>query len=348
MDKYFRHKKTVKKHKKAKRFFWSLFVVMLIAGAFYFVKLFKIITSDNVDTQGEKEVSVFIKTGSTFEDVKNELYSKNLIINKEHFEFFAEKRKYVDNIKAGHYILRNGMSNYQLINMLRSGIQTPVKVTFNNIRFVEELAGRVSLMIEPDSAAIMNALKIKDVSPVIFLPDTYEFFWNITAEGFVDRMMKEYEIFWDDEREAQAKRLGFSKEEVSILASIVDKETNLVGEMPDIAGVYVNRLKLGWPLQADPTLIFAIKDFDVKRVLDRHKEVESPYNTYKYAGLPPGPICIPSKAAINAVLNYKKHNYLYFCAASDCSGRHVFAKTLSEHNRNAEKYHKALKTKSKH
>lgn len=338
----------VKKNNIMRRCFLAVFVIMLVVSTFYFIKIFRVITSKNVDTHGKKEISIFIKTGSTFEDVKNELYSKNLIINKEYFEFFAEKRKYVDNIKAGRYILRNGMNNNQLVNMLRSGSQTPVKVTFNNMRFVEELAGKVSQMIEPDSAEIMNAVKIKNVSPVIFLPDTYEFFWNITAENFVDRMLREYDDFWCGERDAQAEQLGLSRKEVAILASIIDKETTFSGEMPDIAGVYINRLRRGWPLQADPTLIFATKDFDAKRVLDWHKEVESPYNTYKYAGLPPEPICIPSKAAINAVLNYKKHNYMYFCANPDFSGQHVFAKTLSEHNRNAEKYHKALRKRLKH
>ena len=179
----------------------------------------------------------------------------------------------------------------------------------------------------------------------LFIPNTYELYWNIDADEFVEKMINEYNRFWNEDRLAKAKNLNITPINVSILASIVDKETAKVSEMPRIAGVYINRLKRNWLLQADPTLIFAVGDFEIKRVLDVHKEIESPYNTYKYIGLPPGPICIPSIAAIDAVLNAERHKYFYFCAKDDLSGYHVFARNIKEHNINAEKYRKALNKK---
>ena len=247
------------------------------------------------------------------------------------------------------------MSNNQLVNMLRGGLQSPVKVTFNNIRDVDMLAGRIADQIEADSTSISNLLHNQQyinqlgfdsaTIPALFLPDTYEFYWTTDAEGFVSRMFQEYNKFWNDERKQQAAAKNLTPIQVSTLASIVNKETNMSDEMPRVAGVYLNRLKNNWLLQADPTLVFAWKDFSIRRVLDSHKEIESPYNTYKYIGLPPGPICIPSLAAIKAVLNAEEHHYFYFCAREDFSGYHNFAKTLAEHNRNAAKYQQALNQK---
>ena len=244
------------------------------------------------------------------------------------------------------------MSNNQLVNMLRGGLQSPVNVTFNNMRDVDQLAGRIAKQIEADSASISQLFHdqeyIKEhgfnnyTIPALFLPDTYQFYWNTDAEGFAVRMLQEYSKFWTDERKEQAKNLGLTPIQVSTLASIVNKETNMTDEMPRVAGVYLNRLKNNWLLHADPTLIFALNDYSIKRVLNVHKEVESPYNTYKYVGLPPGPICIPSVAAVKSVLNAEQHHYFYFCAKEDFSGYHNFAKTLAEHNRNAAKYQQAL------
>ena len=236
--------------------------------------------------------------------------------------------------------------------MLCGGLQTPVKVTFNNMRDVDMLAGRIATQIEADSSSLSILLHNQDyvkqlgfnnyTIPALFLPDTYEFYWNTDSEGFVNRMFQEYNKFWNEERKQQAQTKGLTPVQVSTLASIVNKETNMSDEMPRVAGVYLNRLKSNWLLQADPTLVFAWNDFTIKRVLDRHKEIESPYNTYKYPGLPPGPICIPSLAAVKAVLNAEDHHYFYFCAKEDFSGYHNFAKTLAEHNRNAAKYQQAL------
>ena len=325
-----------------------LVAVVILAG----VKGYQAVMRPNVITPGQKEFSLYIPTGAGFEQVKDSLLANGLIIDAKSFEWWASRKDYPKHVKPGRYILKNGMSNHQLCNMLIGGLQTPVKVTFNNMRDIPMLAGRISQQIEADSSSIVEYLDdvthLVDLGftrytiPTMFLPNTYEFYWNTNAAQFAEKMKKEYDKFWNEERMAKAKEAGLSPVEVSILASIVDKETNKTDEMPRIAGVYLNRLRNGWLLQADPTLVFAVGDFSLKRVLNIHKEVESPYNTYKYRGLPPGPICIPSLASINSVLNAEKHNYYYFCAKDDFSGYHVFAKTLTEHNRNAQRYQHAL------
>ena len=328
-----------------------LAILLVFALAFGFW-LYKSIMSPNVQTVDGKEVAIYIPTGSNYEQVKSTLKEARFLINEKSFDWVAQKKEYPNNIHPGRYIVKNGMSNNQLINMLRGGLQSPVKVKFNNIRDIDMLAGRIAAQIEADSASIANLLHnqeyihqlgfIDNTIPALFLPDTYEFYWNTDAEGFVLRMFQEYNKFWNEERKQQAQAKGLTPIQVSTLASIVNKETNKSDEMPRVAGVYLNRLKNNWLLQADPTLIFAWNDYSIRRVLDRHKEIESPYNTYKYIGLPPGPICIPSIAAIKAVLNAEEHHYFYFCAKEDFSGYHNFAKTLSEHNRNAARYQQAL------
>jgi UPF0755 protein len=265
----------------------------------------------------------------------------------------ARRKHYPGRLKPGRYRLRDGMSNNDLVNLLRSGKQEPVRVTFLNIRSMEELAGRISRQIEADSLSILKLLRDKDyleqfgVNPlnsfVLFIPNTYEFYWNTTAARFVTRMAREKAKFWNKTRIEKCRLTGLSISQVVTLASIVDKETNKDDEKPIIAGVYINRLREGWPLQADPTIIFAWNDYTIKRVLTNHLQINSPYNTYIYAGLPPGPICIPSISSIDAVLNSQHHDYYYFCAKDDLSGYHVFARTLAEHNRNAKKYQKAVK-----
>jgi UPF0755 protein len=325
-----------------------LFVVAILTGYWLYNRAMK----PNVTTLDKKDFSLYIPTGADFEQVKDSLYTNNLIHDKSSFEWIARKKDYPDVVKPGRFILKDGMNNNQLVNMLRGGLQTPVKVTFNNIRDVKMLAARIGSQIEADSASIARYLgdaqtlellgfNVQTI-PAMFLPNTYEFYWNTNAEKYVEKMKGEYDKFWNVERLELAKTIGLSPVQVSILASIVNKETNKTDEMPRIAGVYLNRLRSGWLLQADPTLVFAVGDFELKRVLNVHKEVESPYNTYKYAGLPPGPICIPSLESINAVLHAEKHNYYYFCAKEDFSGYHNFAKTLAEHNRNAQRYQRAL------
>lgn len=326
-------------------------ILLIFAMAFGYW-LYRSVMSPNVQTAGGKDVELFIPTGSDYNQVKTILADAQFIINEKSFDWVANKKELPDNIHPGRYIVKDGMSNNQLVNMLRGGLQSPVKVTFNNIRNVDMLAGRIASQIEADSTSISNLLHNQEyinqlgfnsyTIPALFLPDTYEFYWNTDAEGFVVRMFQEYNKFWNEERKQQAQSKGLTPIQVSTLASIVNKETNMSDEMPRVAGVYINRLKNNWLLQADPTLIFAWNDYSIKRVLDRHKEIESPYNTYKYLGLPPGPICIPSLSAVKAVLNAENHHYFYFCAKEDFSGYHNFAKTLAEHNRNAAKYQQAL------
>ena len=331
-----------KKNRKVRRtVFVSFFILTAIVAAF-FVNNYLYITKPIIKTADGCNVSLYIPTGSNYQYVKDEIYSMNVLTSQRAFEWLVKRSHYDENVHPGRYVLTDGMTNQQLINMLRMGYQTPVKVVFNNMRTVEQLAGRIEDQIEADSLSIINEIHEENVDATLFIPNTYEFYWNTGADDFVDRMKAEYDIFWNETRLQKAQDKNLTPREVSILASIVDKETTKTSEMPTIAGVYLNRLRKHWPLQADPTLVYALGDYNIRRVLDVHKNIDSPYNTYKYAGLPPGPICIPSIAAIDAVLNAEKHNYFYFCAKDDLSGYHVFAKTITEHNRNADKYRKAL------
>ncbi|MDR0575182.1 MAG: endolytic transglycosylase MltG [Tannerella sp.] len=268
------------------------------------------------------------------------------------FRILAGFREYPGNMKSGRFAVEPDMNNHTLLNRLRRGQQTPVRLTFNNIRLLGDLTARLSdqLMIEEDDLLSrlgddeyseslgFNAATIK----AMFIPNTYEVYWNISADKLIERMKREYDAFWNENRLAKAGELRMSPVEVSILASVVEEETTVPDEYPVVAGLYINRLRRGMPLQADPTVKYAVGDFSLRRILNKHLEVESPYNTYLHEGLPPGPIRVPSVKGIDAVLNYTKHNYLYMCAKEDFSGRHNFAVTLSEHNRNADKYRAEL------
>ena len=321
-----------------------VFLILLIGVAiFFFGRNYYYLSKPIVQTADGKDVSLYIPTGSDYQYVKDELASLNVLKSNGAFDRLAKKTHYNEKVHPGRYILTDGMTNQQLINMLRMGHQTPVKVVFNNMRTVEQLAGRISEQIEADSLSIINEINNNpDVDATTFIPNTYEFYWNTDADDFIAKMVAEHNRFWNETRLAKAKEKKLTPRQVSILASIIDKETTKTSEMPRIAGVYLNRLNKRWPLQADPTLVYALGDYNIRRVLEVHKKIDSPYNTYKYPGLPPGPICIPSIAAIDAVLNAEKHNYFYFCAKDDLSGYHVFAKNITEHNRNADKYRKAL------
>lgn len=337
----FNDKRRRDKHRLRRVF--AVFFVLIVVVAIVFINNYIYITKPIIKTKDGKSVSLYIPSHADYQYVKRSLDTLKVLKSTIAFDWLAKKMNYDDNVHAGRYVLTDGMTNQQLINMLRMGYQTPVKVVFNNMRTVEQLAGRISEQIEADSASIINEIyKNKDVDATTFIPNTYEFYWNTDADIFVSKMIAEHERFWTESRLQKAKELKLTPREVSILASIVDKETTKVSEMPRIAGVYINRLNKRWPLQADPTLVFALGDYSIRRVLDVHKNIDSPYNTYKYAGLPPGPICIPSIAAIDAVLNAEKHKFYYFCAKDDLSGYHVFARTIDEHNRNAERYRKAL------
>lgn len=324
-----------------------LLILVISLSRFY---LF--ITSPNVTLHGKPSVYFYIHSGSTFDSVRTNLYKNRYITKRNSFEWTASRMHYGSKIKAGRYRLTEGMNNRQLINMLRAGLQEPVRVIINGARSKEEIAGIISRQLEPDSLKILRLLNDSSflrrfgLTPVtvfsLFIPDTYEMYWNSSAANFFLRMYREYKRFWYGYRQKKSDSLGFSIPEIVTLASIIEKETNLVSEKPIIAGVYMNRLKKHIPLQADPTILFALDDYSIKRVLNKHLEIKSPYNTYKYPGLPPGPICIPSISSIDAVLNYSNHSYLYFCAKEDFSGSHNFETNLSDHNRNARRYQEAL------
>jgi len=338
-----KYKEKHRKGNKSLKLVFYLFAVLFIIVFAILGRNYYYITKPIIRTADGGNISLFIHTDSDFQQVKNEISVLNVLTDNKAFEWLAKRSQYDKNVHPGRYVLTDGMTNQQLINMLRMGYQTPVKVVFHNIRTVEQLAKRVSEQIEADSASIVEAIrKNETIDATYFIPNTYEFYWNIDADDFLERMIVEYNIFWNEQRLQKAKSQKLTQRQVSILASIVDKETTKTSEMPTIAGVYLNRLNKRWPLQADPTLIYAIGDYNIRRVLDVHKKIDSPYNTYKHAGLPPGPICIPSIASIDAVLNAEKHDFYYFCAKDDMSGYHVFARNINEHNRNAEKYRKAL------
>jgi len=298
-----------------------------------------------------REKVVFVRTGSDFSDLKETLKADSVLQDFTLFDILAERKKF-SSPKPGRYAVKAGASINDIINLLRSGNQTPVRVTFNQSRKVENVAGKVSTYLEQDSTAFAQYLTdparpeefgfSPQAYPSMFIPDTYEFYWNTTPEAFAKRMKKEYDLFWTGERKAKADALKMTPLEVVTLASIVKEETAKRDEAPKIAGVYLNRLRIGMALQADPTLKFALNDFTIKRLLHEDKEVESPYNTYKYTGLPPGPINLPERTYIDAVLNAESHNYIYFCAKADFSGYSNFSTSLEQHKVYAREYHRAL------
>lgn len=321
-------------------------VLMLGTATNFSLKLFRSNTNKQFD-QGY----LYIPTGSNLDDVVAIIKAQQILNNTESFKWVASKMNF-KNIKPGKYKITKGLSNIELVRLLRSGKQEPIKLTFQNIRLKTDFAGYIGKNFEIDSLAFLNMLDSIDLVRqygfdeetifCMFIPNTYEMYWNTSKEKFFERMQKEYVKFWHTERIAQAKAIGLSPVQVSILASIVDQEALLNREMVRIAGVYMNRLNRGIKLEADPTVIFANGDFTVKRVLYKLLQKDSPYNTYKYSGLPPGPICMPSVAAIDAVLHFEKHNYIYFCAKEDFSGLHNFASNVTEHQMNARKFQQAL------
>lgn len=323
-------------------------IIICLLSIFLLVRLlYGIHTRD-----GRNNVVLFIPTGSSYHQVTDSIVKKVSIDNLKIFNWIAEKKRYPSHIRPGKYLITGGMSYIGIINLLRSGEQIPVKVTFNNIRRLDDLAGKIGGQIEADSGLIMTFLNdpenyrmdgfTRENVISLFIPNTYEFFWNTTPGGLYTRMLKEYNKFWNDKRMVKAETLGLTKNEVAILASIIDDEVVKPEEKPRIAGVYLNRLKKGIPLQACPTIKFALNDFTITRVLYKHLLVESPYNTYKHRGFPPGPIGCPTIEGLDAVLNAEKHEYYYFAAKADFSGYHNFSRTLAEHNRYAALYQKEL------
>lgn len=307
------------------------------------------IWSNNVNPDFE-EGYIEIPNGSNYSDVHKLLQEKNVLKDMRSFDFVASLMKYgKGEVASGRYKIHSHWNNRQLIQCLRGGLQEPINITFNNIRYPHELAGSIAKYIEPDSSDIMDVLGDtlaiqkygynKDNILTLFIPNTYQFYWSTTMDKFMQRMQKEHDKFWAVSwRQDSLNSLGLTTQEVYIVASIVEKETRYNPEKPTVAGVYLNRIQKGMKLEADPTVIFAVGDFTIRRVLNKHLRTVSPYNTYLNEGLPPGPICMPSISSIDGVLKAEDHDYIFFCAKPGYKGEHNFAKTLREHNNNANTY----------
>lgn len=345
--------------KKIKRVVWAITglvaFVALIAGVVFWWAVYK----NNVNLPAGSVDYLYLKTGSDYDDLVSNLDEGSFLKNTETFKWLAVRKNLPSHIYPGRYEIRAGMNNDELIDMLRSGAQKPLNVIFNNLRTLKQLAGVVGAQIEADSLSIISYIRSEDfeqkygfdpkMAPAMFIPNTYEFYWNTNAAEFADRMHREYQRFWKEERVDKAKLQNLTPAEVSVLASIVDKETIRNDEKARIAGVYLNRLHHGWKLQADPTTVYAFfleTDSILHRVYRKHTHMDSPYNTYVVKGLPPGPICLPSISSIEAVLNPEDHDYMYFVAKADGTGYHHFSKTYRQHLRYAKEHYDGLKKNS--
>lgn len=337
--------------KKLAIIFGVLLVTALALGFYMYGRIYAPNVKDN-----QTDYIIFVPTGSDFNSVLDTLSKRKLLKNYASFSWLARSMKYKQNIKPGRYLLRAKMSNRQLIAHLRSGAQAPVQLTFSTMRTINELVEKVAQTLEPDRSEFATRLSDEDLLEklgynrqnilALFIPNTYEFLWNTSVEQFIERMQKEHDRFWEkQERRDKIKSWNLSPTEAYILASIIEKESINDGEKPRIAGVYLNRLKQNIKLQADPTVVFATGNFNLNRILYQHLTIDSPYNTYLYTGLPPGPICMPSIASLDAVVNAEQHDYLFFCARPDNSGMHAFAKTLAGHNENARRFHAWLNSR---
>jgi UPF0755 protein len=336
-----------------KKILISLLLIIVIGGAIGGYWAYDRIFRSNVDLGSRKSVVIYIPTGSSFEDVVRILTEENLLRNRSAFEWLSQRKKYRENVKPGKYRILARMSNNELVNLLRAGIQEPVTINFNGLHTVDELMLRVGRRIEADSNDLRKAVRDDEFLSqygfdhqsvqALFIPDSYEFFWNTSLEQFFDRMAKEYKAYWTEERKRKASALGLSQTEVAVLASIVQAEQCCDNEEKRIiAGLYLNRLDLNMALESDPTVIFALGDFSIQRVYNSHKQVDSPYNTFKNKGLPPGPIGFVRKNSLDAVLDREKNDYIFMCAKDDLSGKHYFSRTYEQHQVYAARYHAAL------
>lgn len=336
----------------------AIAIIGLAVAAYFAYFIYGVMLKPNT-AFNNNEAYLFIPTHANYSEVRAQL--EPLLLDIEKFDALAKQKKYTTNIKAGRYIIKKGMSNNDIINTIRSQNE-PIRVAFNNQETIQKLAGRIATQIEADSISLINAMTdenflsqnkfTKQTALGMYIPNSYEVYWNTSAEAFRDKMLKEYDRFWNVSRSEKAAQLNLTPDQVMTLASIVHEESKQASEQPRIAGVYLNRLKIGMPLQADPTIRYAayqLPNYDgqiIKRVLNVHKEIESPYNTYKYLGLPPGLIAMPDVSAIEGVLNAENHKYLYFVADAQNIGFHKFAKTLTQHNANARAYHNYLNSQN--
>jgi UPF0755 protein len=340
-----------------KKILLSIAVIGLIVCAWFANFVYQVMLTPNTNFQNQ-EAFIWVSKDDNYQDVKKQL--EPLLEDIETFDVLAKQKQYDQFVKPGRYRIEKGMTNNDIINSIRSN-NIPVVLSFNNQNSIEELAGRIAFQIDADSTSLVSAMRddvfnskhgFSSATQLgMYIPNSYEVFWNTDAEKFTQRMLSEYQLFWTNVRTERAEALGMTKNEVMTLASIVYEESKQKKEQPIIAGVYINRLKNNWLLQADPTLKFAAyklpkyKNTMIKRVLNEHKKIESPYNTYKNTGLPPGLITMPDISAIDAVLNYKKHSFFYFAADANNPGFHKFARTLKQHNNNARDYQNYLSKK---
>lgn len=330
----------------------AILALILTAGIAATYLFYQVVYAPNTDLGEQQRTHLYVPTGSDYQDVLLILEDKDIIGSIRTFDWLAQRKNYPARVRPGRYLIRHGMGNNELINLLRSGQQDPVRITFTNIHTEGQLAASLASQLETDSLSIISLLNDEQILretgfdrstvKLLFIPNTYEVYWNISPRQLLTRMEREYQAFWNEERREKAAEIDLSPTEVGVLASIVQRETSRREEMPRVAGVYINRLRRNMLLQADPTVVYAHGDFSIGRVLNRHLEIDSPYNTYKYAGLPPGPITLPEPAVMDAVLNYEHHNYLFFSAREDFSGYHNFAETYAQHLANARRYRQAL------
>lgn len=346
-----RKRKTSRK-KKNNALKWSLLIIVII-GLFLAFKVFGPNTGSF--TSGD---FLYIRTGSDYDQVKQTLKEEGFVRDINAFDILAKQADYPSHVHAGKYRITKGMSNYNLIRMLRSGRQVPVKLVINKLRTKKDLIRLLSSSLEADSLVLQQMMNDNiylaqfgldsNTAMCAVMPDTYEMWWNTNADKAFRKIAKYYTQYWNEQRVRQAKTKGLTPQEAITLASIVEEETNYTPEKPVIASVYLNRLKYHIKLQADPTAKFAAGDFTIRRITATITSIISPYNTYYTAGLPPGPICTPSKQSIEAVLNAANTNYIYFCAKEDFSGSHRFAATYEEHQKNARLYQQALNARGIH
>jgi UPF0755 protein len=331
------------------KIFILLFSLVSAMFSYYVWQVFK---TPNFNVEANKPFELFIPQKATYESVLDTLKNHDIVRDQLSFRFLAKVLKYPDKVRPGRYIIHSEMGNWELLRKLKNGRQDAYKVVINNFRLKEDIAGRIAHQTAYDSAAIYAVLDSTELmqkwgfdsetSPAIFMPNTYEVNWTTTFPEFLEKMNKAYMKFWTSKRKEEAQKLSLTPVQVSILASIVYGESKNSKEQGRVAGVYWNRLQANMPLQADPTVVFAWKDFTIKRVTSKYTALNSPYNTYKNTGLPPGPISIVSGDVIDRVLNLEHHDYLYFCAKADFSENHAFAVTYEEHRKNAADYQKAL------
>ena len=330
---------------------YTLVIVTTIVAtlSFYF---WQVASSANLNVKGEKTFVLYIPSNGTYANVVDSLHKHRVIHDEISFQFLSKWMKYPENVKGGRYEIKPNSSNKEIISKLKRGLQDDVRLTFNNIRLKSDLIKKIGSRFEFSNEELLEKLQDKEVCNkygfdtttimCMFLPNTYFVRWTTTSQKFLDRMHDEYDKYWTADKLAKAKSINMTPVQVAVMASIVQSETNKKDEMPRVAGSYINRLAINMPLQADPTVKFAVGDFSIKRIMEKHLAISSPYNTYRNTGLPPGPIALPEPVALDAVLNYEHHDYIYFCAKEDFSGYHNFAVTYSDHLHNAHIYQEAL------